>query len=202
KQIHDCAVRALELARKHPKDGVAVEALYWIIDGGLGYNAAGAEIESSLELLQRDHIASDKLERVCAIAYVYDSVSTKPERLLRDVDKKNPNRNVRGRACYSLGTILCDHASEVKSWREIRDTSKAKMWEANVNPEVMNRIKTGDADKLLQEAEGFYERTIAEYGEVQTSGGRTLGDIAKTALFEMHHLIIGKTAPEIEGEDI
>lgn len=197
-----CARRALELAQKNPMDPVAVEALSWIIGGGLGWNGASAEIETALDLLRKNYIASDKLQRVCEIAFVYDSVSTQPERFLRAVIEKNPHRSLRGQACYSLGYILRSHAAGAKKWREIRNSAEAKVWEANVNAEVMKRIKAGDPDKLLKEAENLFERIISEYGDVKTSKDRTLADIAKATLFEMHHLLVGKPAPEIEGEDI
>lgn len=202
KQIRACARRALELAQKHPKDPAAVDALSWIISGGLGWLGASAEIETALDLLQKDYVTSDKLQRVCEIAFVYDSVSTKPERFLRAVLGKNPHRDLRGQACYSLGGILRRHAAEAKRWRELRDPAQIKMWEAELNAEVVKRGKTGDPDKLLHEAEKLFERTISEYGDVKTSNGRTLADGAKATLFEMRYLVVGKTAPEIEGEDI
>lgn len=202
KRRQACARRALDLARKNPKDPVAVEALSWIIGGGLGWLGAGAEIDTALDLLRKDYVTSDKLQRVCAIAFVYDSVSTKPEQLLRAVLDKNPHRDLRGQACFSLGGILRRHAATAKRWREIHDPAQIKMWEADLNADVVKRGKTGDPDKLLQEAEKLFEQTISEYGDVKTPNGRTLAEMSKATLFEMRHLVIGKTAPEIEGEDI
>lgn len=202
KRRQACARRALDLARKNPNDPVAVDSLSWIITGGLGWLGAGAEIETALDLLRKDYVTSDELQRVCAIAFVYDTGSTKPEHLLRAVLDKNPHRDLRGQACFSLGGILRRHAAEAKRWREIRNTAEAKVWDAELNGEVMKRVKSGDPDKLLQEAEKFFERTISEYGDVKRPNGRTLADGAKATLFEMRHLVLGKTAPEIEGEDI
>src|SRR6185437_15642566 len=54
KKIGACAGRALELARKHPKDPAAVDALSWIIGGGLGYLGAGPEIEAAMDLLRAE----------------------------------------------------------------------------------------------------------------------------------------------------
>src|SRR5262245_62037277 len=79
KQIKASARRALELAQRHPKDPAAVDALSWIIAGGLGWNGAGEEIEKGFDLLRKNYIVSDKLERVCDVASVYTSASTKPE---------------------------------------------------------------------------------------------------------------------------
>jgi hypothetical protein len=203
KQIKASAHRALELAQKHPKEPAAADALSWIIAGGLGWLGAEEEIQAAFDLLQKDYVASDKLQRVCAVAQILDSVSTKPERFLRAVVEKNPHRALRGQACYSLGCILRRHAGEAKGWREKKgNPAEVKMMETYLNAEVVKRIKTGDPDKLLQEAEKLFERTISEYGDVKNPNGRALADIAKATLFEMHYLVIGKVAPEIEGEDI
>lgn len=198
-----CARRALELAQRFPKDPVAVEALSWIIGGGLGWNGAGTEIERAFDLLRKDYVASDKLQRVCELAFVLDDVSTKPEQFLRAVIEKNPHHDLRGQACYSLGRVLRSHAAEAERWRETKgNPAQVKMIETYLSAEVMKRIKSGDPDKSLQEAKRLFERVISEYGDVKTTNKRTMADLAKATLFEMQHLVVGKTAPEIEGEDI
>jgi hypothetical protein len=52
-----------------------------------------------------------------------------------------------------------------------------------------------------KEAEQLFERAAKDYADVK-SGGKTLGELANTNLFEIHHLSVGKTVPDIEGEDI
>jgi hypothetical protein len=198
KQIKARARRALELAQKHPKDAAAVDALTWIIGGGLGWLGAGAEIEASFDLLRNDYAISEKIDRVCDIAFVYDSVSTKPEQFLRAVLKKNPHREIQGHACYGLARILRGHAIVAK---RLRDPAYAKAMEKGTNGDVVKHLKASDPDKLQQEVEELLERIIDKYSDVKSSRG-TLGEIAKATLFEMHYLVIGKVAPEIEGEDI
>ena len=56
----------------------------------------------------------------------------------------------------------------------------------------------GDVNK---EWEGLFERAAEKYGDVKY-GTRTVADMAKGELFEIRNLAIGKTAPDIEGEDI
>ena len=59
-----------------------------------------------------------------------------------------------------------------------------------------------DADELAKKAEATFERVDKEFGdEISTASGR-IGDAAKAELFEIRNLRVGKTAPEIEGEDI
>ncbi|HLN28288.1 MAG TPA: hypothetical protein VK395_11135 [Gemmataceae bacterium] len=70
---------------------------------------------------------------------------------------------------------------------------------------LAKRLKT-KADRAQSkdttEAEKYFQQTIEKYADVKYYGKKTLGDAAKGALFEMHHLSIGKPAPEIEGADV
>jgi hypothetical protein len=199
KHRHACARRALELARKHPKDPVAVDALSWIIGGGLGWLGADAEIEAAFDLLRKDYITSDKLQRICFFAYIYDGASTKPELFLRTAVKKNPHREVQAHAYYYLARILRSQAALAK---RLPNSAQTKKWLEVLNADVVKRIKASDPNKLLKEAEELFERVISKYDDVKTTSGRTFGEVAKAALFEMRHLVVGKVAPEIEGEDI
>jgi hypothetical protein len=62
--------------------------------------------------------------------------------------------------------------------------------------------RQGKADsKVAKEAEELFERVAREFGDVKSYRG-TLADAAKADLFEIRNLVIGKKAPEIEGEDI
>lgn len=199
KRIGACAGRALALARKHPKDPAAVDALSWIIGGGLGYLGAGPEIEAAMDLLRTEYVGSAKLQQVCRTVFVYDSISKKPEQLLRAVIEKNPHRDIQAIAYYSLARVLRDHANGTK---RLRDPAVAKQWEKFMKPDVLKRYKDGDPEKLLKESEELLERVIAKYGDVKTQRAGTYGKRAEAMLFEMRHLVVGKTAPEIEGEDI
>jgi hypothetical protein len=56
------------------------------------------------------------------------------------------------------------------------------------------KASTAEAEKLL-------ERVAKEHPDVEIYG-RKLGSLARGELFELRNLAIGKTAPDIEGEDI
>ncbi len=108
-----------------------------------------------------DYVGSDKLGQVCQMLAF--SSTPQSEKFLRLVLEKNPNKEVQGTACLSLGQIL--------KWQ------------------------SGD------EAEKLFEQVVAKYGDVSNDRGN-LGERAKADLFELRNLGIGKTAPEIEGEDV
>jgi hypothetical protein len=156
-QPQQYAPRFLALARKNPKDPAAIDALVWVAV----YSRSGAEFDEALKLLAADYVGSDKLGQVCQmLAYTSTPQS---EKFLRLVLEKNPNKEVQGTACLSLGQIL--------KWQ------------------------SGD------EAEKLFKQVVAKYGDVSNDRGN-LGERAKGELFELRNLAIGKTAPEIEGEDV
>jgi hypothetical protein len=96
-----------------------------------------------------------------------------------------------------LAHLLRRRADSATRWR---DPAYRKLWPAKVI-EAEKQLLTANPDELLHEAEKLFERTIAEYGDVTASRG-TLGQMAQATLFELHHLVVGKAAPDIEGEDI
>jgi len=58
-----------------------------------------------------------------------------------------------------------------------------------------------DPAKVERQAVQLYQEAAAKYGKEKFGTG-TVADHVKSALFEIQFLSIGKTAPEIEGEDI
>ncbi len=164
--------RAVELARKYPQDPASLEALSWAVTGV----GLVEQTEAALDLLARDYFDSDKLEMVCWKAGM-DWEQKAAEHFLRTVLQKSPHRRMRGIACLSLGRNLKGQALGA------------------------GQQKKPDADRLARDAESVYGVAAAQYGDVQFRD-RTVGDWAKAALFEMRNLVIGKKAPDIQGEDI
>ena len=56
------------------------------------------------------------------------------------------------------------------------------------------------AARVPREADRLFNVVSKKYGSVKY-GSRTLADAAKGDLYELHHLIIGKVAPDIKGAD-
>jgi hypothetical protein len=91
---------------------------------------------------------------------------------LRAVAKENPEHRLRGRALFTLAKVLKNQTD---------------------NPGVEEAKK----EKMAKEAEEALTRVTEKYADVDK-----LADQAKSELFEIRHLSIGKEAPEIEAEDI
>jgi len=58
-----------------------------------------------------------------------------------------------------------------------------------------------DRAKAVAEVEALLEQAAAKHGDVKLPFGGTVGDNARTELFAMRHLAVGKVAADIEGPD-
>jgi hypothetical protein len=165
------APRFLALATKNPKDPASVDALTWVLQNSRA-GGRSAPRTKAVALLRRTHLKSDKLGPACqALASATDRDS---ENLLRSVLSTNPHKDVQGAACLSLAELL---------------SQRAEAMPAETAPKVQR-----DSEKL-------FERAVRDYGNVRLATGGTVGDTAKKELFVLQHLAIGKTAPDIAGED-
>ena len=99
------------------------------------------------------------------------------ENFYKTVLEKSTVKAGRGMACYQLVNRI-----------------KGQLTRGNPTPE--------EAAKLMEQAENLYGRMQNEFADVILYRDKTLADVAKGDLFELKNLTIGKTVPEIEGEDI
>jgi hypothetical protein len=53
-----------------------------------------------------------------------------------------------------------------------------------------------------EKADEYRERLLKEFADVKNHGGASLVDAINAPKFEKEHLVVGKTVPDIEGEDI
>lgn len=168
----------LAIAETYPQAPESIDALVWVAThaGGL------PDAEKALTMLRRDHVASDKLGPLCQ-QLVYNQLPAS-EPFLREVLEKNPNHDIQGIACYALARTLKSKAEQPQG--------------GLVN--LLRRRPEG-AKPPAAESEEMFERVVTKYGNVKYGRG-TLGASAKGELFEIRNLAVGKTAPEIEGQEI
>jgi thiol-disulfide isomerase/thioredoxin len=201
KSIGDLGRRAVALAKQHPGTPDAVEALVW------AYSAAEDDPELAgivYAMIAERYLDSDAILPLCRLARdkpVNDNIA---EEFLRAAMKRSENVKVRSLCCYSLGR----HQQELASVaRDLNDPVRGEIrrgYFERFGPVVNRRLRALDPEKLEHEAEECFDRTIKEFGDLQPMGkdDAPLGELATGMLFKMHHLGIGRTAPEIEGEDI
>jgi hypothetical protein len=187
-KAQDFAKRFLKLAEDNAKEPVGFDAADWLVQNV----RVGPEMNKALELLAANHVANTKIGGVCLALGNADSPEA--EKLLRSVLAKDSGAGHKAQAMACLGL-----ASYLK-----------------------NRARRGgnDAEKMKKEAESLFEQAAEKYDNVKVAGEQTVADLAKEELGKARsrvatkpapetlredldaHLAIGKTAPEIEGEDI
>lgn len=126
------------------------------------------------EKFSRD-MKPDRIAQLCQrLGFSTDKGS---QSLLRALVEKNPARDVQGVALLALGQSL-----KMKS-----DADAAK------DPKA--------AAKLRAESEALFERAVKDYADVKLAFRGTVGEKAKSELYELRHLAVGLKAPDVAGED-
>jgi hypothetical protein len=197
------ALQFVLLAERYPNDPLAVDALIqavWQVNGTpwpvelVGRDDARAR---AFELLKRDHIRSPKLGPTCQrISFGF---CQEYETFLRKVLDLNPHRDIQAQACLGLAHFLSNRTQRLNLIEG--QPELAKQFADLFGPEYVAGLHRQDRTQATREAEALLERAEAQYGDVGLPDGGTVGEKARAELFEMRHLVVGKVAPDIEGED-
>lgn len=198
-------VSLLALVEKSPKDPIALDALvqvvsieYWLnthtSHPGWGQDSPQAK---AIALMLRDHLESDKLGEACRrIRFCFRQEC---ETFLRTVLEKSPHRDVRGQACLRLAQFLPSRLEALDLHKEQPDV--AKRYESLYGRDYLETLRRQDRAEVVKETERLYERAIEKYADVKLPYDATVGETAKTELFEIRDLAVGKEAVEMEGVD-
>ena len=194
--------RAMAVVKRRPGAPDAVEALIWARKVGTEDNAELAGVV--YDFVAEHYLDSDAILPLCRTAWVDAVKSPQVETCLRAAVERSKNPKVRALCCFSLGRCYQELASAA---RDLNDPVRREIREGILDrfgPVVIRRLRSLDPEKLTREAEVCFDRTIKEFGDQRPMGTffPPLGDQAEGMLFLLHHLGIGCTAPEIEGEDI
>ena len=163
----------IQFAQSHPKDSLSIDVL--LRAGNLDKGLQ----DKALAILAKNHAQDPKMATLGF--YLGVTVhSPAAEKLLREILAQNPDRNAQGNACYGLGRFY---------YKKYLDDTTAK-----------------DAGRNAHEAEVFFARQADKYADVMLLHSAekkfAFAVVAESRLYELRHLIAGKVAPEITGEDI
>lgn len=180
-KVHD---GVLNLAKADPKSETGFDALEWFVLRGQAYDKRYRE--SVMGLLVAHYAASPKVGKMVLALGRYGppdgSEEGKPAaEFLKAVWEKNQDKAVRGQVAI------------------------AKAWQAKGKYDAAEYRQQKEADELAVAAEKAFEGVTKEFGEVKLAGRdekQTLADASKVELFELRNLRVGKTAPDIEGDDL
>jgi len=188
------AARFLELAQKHADDPAAVQALITLITDAEGTPEAG----TAADLILKNHLADPQLATLAnALAR---SPSATAERLLRGLMAQAKEKDNRGKATFALAQSLKERASSIRALKGAPADRLASM-RAQMGDATVADLLTGDPAAAELEAEMLFERVGNEFADVKDRD-TSIAERAKSELFELRFLAVGKKAPDIEGADI
>lgn len=160
------------LAEKEPKDPASGQACAWIIANA----GSSKEARSALDLLIAHHAKNSGI--AAAILRLATNPDVRIEKFLHDIISENPSKNLKGLATFALAK------------RYVHESERGE-----------GKLTQDQLDALNQKAQKLFEVVQRDYAEVKTPPG-TLGQFTKGELFALAHLQVGKTAPDIVGEDL
>ena len=112
----------LAFVEKYPKDPATVDALTWIVTNTSGPGQMSENRTKVLDILVRDHVASDKVGKICQLmSFLLDPPS---DRFLHAVMEKNKSADVRAEAALALAQITSQKAMIVKRLKDDPDMAK------------------------------------------------------------------------------
>ena len=213
-QLARYALRFADLAERHAADPIALDAAREVVNALNSVDSLTMltwETNTSafperdeedpagraVALLRRDHLRSERLGAVC----VRMSYGLRPEyeTFLRAVVSTNPHAEVQGLACLSLAQFLNGRLLRVDLAAGRPEFTER--YALLLGRECFEDLRTRDRARAGEEVEAWFEKAASEYGEVAHPSAGTVGARARTELFELRHLAVGKLAPEIEGLD-
>jgi len=195
----------LELAEKNPNEPWTLDALthviteeYWL-DNYSTHPGWGKESRQAraIAILLRDHIRSDKLAETCKRAQY--GFRKECETFLRTVLEKSPHRDVQGQACLRLALFLSGRMNRLDLLKEQPEVSQR--YEGLYGKDYLDDLRRQDRGHAVAEVEAILELAARDFGDVKLPFGGTVADNAKTELFAIRNLAVGRPAPDIEGPD-
>jgi thiol-disulfide isomerase/thioredoxin len=191
--------RFLALAEEFPRAEITPKALRAaIVIGGRSPAAF-----SAIEQLRRDWVSDPKIAILCHSLAV--TPNPNGEILLREVLAKNPDRTARGLACLGLARLLEGLCNLPRVLAQ--DPQTVRRVESRLGKEFLDQLKRRDLKEVAREAEGLYERVVAEFADVKQlpefpEKSPSIGPEAEKALANRREMKVGTPAPEIDGKDI
>jgi len=204
------AQRARALLEEDATDLTAFQAAKWMLMNRIGPQA-GAEDEPTedaltgvLAILEQHHLERAELGDIAQTLGYEDAPAA--QALLEKMSTKSPHREVRGKALGSLAQARKSQAENVAQMQQLGAAKAREEYGRWMGVGRVDELLAKDPAALEAETVALYERLKAEYGDIKTMPGTpyesTLGAQADSTLFEIRNLAIGKTAPEIEGQDV
>jgi hypothetical protein len=156
------------------------------------------EAATAAELILKDHLADPQLAALANT--LARSPSATAEKLLRGMMAQAKEKDDRGKATFALAQSLKERAGSIRALKGAPADRLARV-RAQLGDATVADLLTGDPAAAEREAEFLFERVVSEFADVKERD-TSIGDRAKSELFELRFLAVGKKAPDIEAADI
>lgn len=190
------AQKVIDLVRPHAAEPSAVEPLVWIVR----YRSLAETGRAAAELLMQYHLV--RPETIELAKDMKRSGRSWVEPMLRaQLAATDLPQEQMWRVMLSLAMCLqgqADVAVRLKNATE----GDLKQFERRNGKDFTAEMKKLDAAKLEEEAISLFTEAGVKYPKQEIVPGLMVADIAKSSVFEIKHLGVGKIAPEIDGEDL
>jgi hypothetical protein len=185
------------VAEQYPQSEAELEALLWIATRSPG----GPEFDAAFDQLLAHHASSPKLGPVVTGLGRQLPSPALDQRLQSILDDPNVSREVKGLTHYARHNMQSMIRRIQTALNEDAEAASIESLKTTLGDEGFEFVKNytlPTEEELLAKLESIAK----EYADVELRPGTTLGSTLENEIFEIKFLSIGKTAPDIEGEDI
>ncbi|GAA4459706.1 hypothetical protein GCM10023156_39670 [Novipirellula rosea] len=159
------------------------------------------DYERAIELILEKH-REKKLRNLCAQV----RVSKQSENFLRTLMVEGDSNELRAEACFFLGRLLSQKRDMClpNSWAKRPGVGAfGEYSDSRVRANLDRFLANQDIEQLQSEAIRCFKLVTSDYPDVPTArGDEKLSDRARREIYELRHLAIGVTAPDIVGADV
>jgi thiol-disulfide isomerase/thioredoxin len=116
--------------------------------------------------------------------------------------EKSTSRLVRGTSCLGLAKSYQRLAVFIRLSKDPISRKPLEEWHGAA---MVAKFEDGDPEENDRRAETYFERVIAEFGDLKMPSPYNkapFAELARDELYELRHLGVGKVAPDLEGADV
>jgi thiol-disulfide isomerase/thioredoxin len=168
------AEKFMNAALEDPKDPDAFNALMQAMQLGQGGAVATKAGDALVE-----HFADSPMLKSALPAF--GSLGEPGQKILKSLHAKSTDKNVKGITLYYLAAGLVETADYPRSGKELPADKKAA---------------------AIKEAETLLQQAAKEYGDIELPREGTVAKGVEDQLFFLNNLLVGKTLPDAEVEDL
>jgi hypothetical protein len=186
--------KAEALVKSQRGSELGVRTQVWLAGAHADPSAKAAALQDLLD----NHIESPHLAKL--VPSLSARMNVAPEEALKALVGKSPHAEVRGAALLMMASNAAASAEDAKALAE--GGGRAESVKRRLGNARAAELEQTGVEQLEAQSVALYERVAKEYPDLKDTRGRSYAALAQGAINQARHLLVGKVAPEIQGEDI